>query len=241
MSIRGSIGKRIVKAIGTRTVNDYLEDLMSSGEVQVALDVGCGITSLLTKFRPRVKTVGLDAYTVDAASDIGAHDAYISADLADLVVENIQQKLFQHFGRLEVDLVTMFGLIEHLPKSLGYAILEKAERLTSKYVLADTPNGFVPQGPEFGNPYQRHLSGWYPKDFEGLGYVVRGSCGTRYLRGYMGEPRIKLPGVQLLDSVVLSRVLMTERFPGHAFNICAIKDVRGVRARYKSYDDPARY
>ena len=60
----------------------------------------------------------------------------------------------------------------------------------------------MPQGPEFGNEFQRHHSGWFIHEFEGRGYTVHGTTGTRYLRGYMAEPRWNFPGCLLLDEAL---------------------------------------
>lgn len=240
MARTSHLAARLDRRLGTPTTDDHLEALLGDADVSLALDIGCGITSLLSRFRPRVKTVGLDAFTIGAASELGAHDHYISADITDIPVAKVQEELLRTFGRSKADLVTLFGVIEHFPKSVGFAMLDKIEQLSERYILIDTPNGFVPQGPEYGNPYQRHLSGWFSHDFEGHGYHVRGALGTRYLRGYMGEPRVKVPGLRLFDNIVMARLLMTQRFPQHAFSLCAVKDLRGVPARYQSYDDPRR-
>ncbi len=235
-----NLANRMGKRFGTATTEDYLRNVVQQPGVELALDIGCGVTSLLTSSRPRLKTAGLDVFTIDAASRGNAHDYYISADITDIPVERVTQELQDRFGRPRADIVTLFGVIEHLPRRTGLEMLEKIERLSDRFVFIDTPNGFVPQGPEYGNPYQRHLSGWFPHDFEGFGYRVYGSLGTKYMRGYMGEPRIRFPGARLFDNVVLARLMMTHRFPQHAFNITAIKDLRGVPARYYSYADPTR-
>ena len=240
MNPKTNLALRLGERFGTQTTEDFLSQVVNDPGVTLALDIGCGVTSLLTRFRPRLQTVGLDVFTIDAATKLDAHDHYISADITDIPVERVQEQLLAAFGRPKVDLVTLFGVIEHFPKRIGMEMLEKIEQLSERYVFIDTPNGFVPQGPEYGNPYQRHLSGWYPHDFEGYGYRVHGSLGTKYLRGYMGEPRIRFPGARLFDNVVLARLLMTRRFAQHAFSITAIKDLRGVPARYASYDDPRR-
>ena len=231
---------RLSERLGTRTTVDYLRDIVEQPGIELALDIGCGVTSLLTRFRPRMKTTGIDIFTIDAASRGSAHDHYISADITDIRVERVMDEMQARFGRPRADVVTLFGVIEHFPRRTGLEMIEKIERLSERFVVIETPNGFLPQGPEFGNPYQRHLSGWFPHDFEGFGYRVHGSLGTKYLRGYMGEPRVRFPGVRLFDNVVLARLLMTHRFPQHAFSITAIKDLRGVPARYSSYDDSSR-
>jgi hypothetical protein len=241
MNLRGKLGAFLSRNLGTQTVFDLTSKLISeNSDIQIALDIGSGESSHLSKFRPHIKTIGLDAHTIEIAKKNNQHDYYIMADIIEMSVEHIQDKLYKIAGVDKVDLVTMYGVIEHFPKYDAWEILKKVEMVSKRFVLLETPNGFVPQGPEYGNPYQRHLSGWFPHDFSGLGYTVYGSYGTRYMRGYMGEPRIKFPGARLLDDIVLTRVLFCKKFPQHAFNITAIKDLKGVQAKYQSYDDPNR-
>lgn len=239
-TVRGRIGSWMAENLGLPSAADYTEKLINSGECKVAVDIGCGVSSLLTRFRPGVKTIGIDAHTVEVARARGVHDYYVVADVIKMSAEEILDRVNEVAGTRQIDLVTFYGVIEHLPKHEGWKLLEKCEQLTSRYILLETPTGFVAQGPEFGNEYQRHLSGWYPDELRGLGYKVYGTTGTRYLRGYMGEPRIGFPGARIFDSLVLSRVLFSKRFPQHAFNFVAIKDRRGVPARYKSHEDPDR-
>ena len=152
-------------------------------------------------------------------------DSYIQADI---LSDNLDATF---------DLVTLYGLIEHLPKAKGFELLDRVERLSAKFILLETPHGFVPQGPEFGNDYQRHRSGWFIHEFEGHGYTVHGTTGTRYLRGYMAGPVYGFPGCLLLDEA-LTLLLRINRKPKHAFNLLAVKDVRGVPARHKREAQP---
>jgi len=239
-SLRGRIGLWLSANLGLPSVDDYTRRIIEKGDCEVAVDIGCGVSSPLTKFRPRIRTIGLDAHTVDVARKNGVHDEYVVADIARMSADEILTRVGEVAGTRKIDLITLYGVIEHLPKWEGWKLLEKCELLTSKYILLETPNGFVEQGPEFGNQYQRHLSGWFPSDFIGLGYEVHGTSGTRYVRGYMGEPRLRLPGLAAFDMLVLSRLLLSNRLPQHAFNIVAVKDLRGVPARYASHDDPTR-
>ena len=95
----------------------------------------------------------------------------------------------------------------------------------------------MPQGPEFGNEFQRHHSGWFIQEFEGRGYTVHGTTGTRHLRGYMAGPKYNFPGCLLCDEL-LTLLLRINRKPKHAFNLVAIKDVRGIPARYGKEAQP---
>jgi SAM-dependent methyltransferase len=207
---------------------EHTARLVATGEVRRAVDIGCGSSSHLRPFRPPLVTVGVDAFAeaVEASRAAGVHDHYRVIDLLKEDVENV----LEPFGGEKCDLVTLYGVIEHFPKSEGLALLERCERLTSKYILAETPNGFVEQGPEFGNEHQRHLSGWFVHDFEGLGYSVYGTTGTKYLRGYNADLKFAIRGTMTLD-VLLSAALGVQKHPQHAFNLLAVKDVRGVPAR----------
>ena len=213
---------------GIPTAQSYTRNVLAGAECSLTLDVGCGGNSHLSQFRPRITTVGLDVFpeAIERARANGSHDRYLVAD----TLTESAERLLSNFDGRKFDLVTLYDVIEHLPKKHGFHLLEKCEQLSSKYVLLQTPNGFLEQGPEFGNEHQRHLSGWFPQDFAGLGYKVYGSCGTKYLRGYAAGPRYDFPGWMICD-ILLAALLRIGSHPRHAFNLVAIKDVRGVPAR----------
>ncbi len=206
---------------------DYLQQMIERGDCQTALDIGCGNASKLSPFRPGIRTVGLDAFegALAEARARGQHDDYVLADILKVSPETI----LEPFGGRRFDLITLIDVIEHLPKRQGFELLEKCERLTCKYILVQTPNGFLEQGPEFGNEFQRHLSGWFAHDFEGMAYTVHGS-GIKALRGYSAKPRYNFPGALKCDAL-LSRLLRVDKNYHRAFGLIAIKDVRGVPAR----------
>ena len=213
-------------------VADYTRGLIEGGDCKVAVDIGCGSRSHLSAFRPKIVTIGIDAHpaAIDNAKKNQLHDHYI---IADIVKTGVDEIIKQAEGVGGIDLVCLYEVIEHLPKSAGFEILERCERLTRKMVIVETPNGFVEQGPEFGNEFQRHLSGWFIHDFEGRGYKVFGTTGTRYLRGYAAGAKYDFPGCILLDEF-LTLFLRINGNPKHAYNLVAIKDVRGVPARLNS-------
>lgn len=219
------------KVIGSPTADHYIERLLRPGDCHIALDIGCGSNSQLSKFRPRLKTAGIDAFdkAIEMARAKNLHDYYLVADIMALE----PQEILHRFGVKQFDLVTLFDVIEHFPKRQGFELLERCEQLTSKYVMVQTPNGFLEQGPEFNNPYQRHLSGWFQHDFEGLAYTVYGTTGTRLFHGYSGNLRFNFPGALACDAL-LARLLQSHKHPRCAFNLLAIKDIRGVPARLPS-------
>jgi len=209
-------------------IEDHVAGLVRRGDCRSALDIGCGSSSVLTRFRPGLRTVGLDAFegALAEARRRAQHDEYVLAD----VLSTSPETILERAGGQPFDLVTLFDVIEHFPKRQGYELLERCERLTSKYILVVTPSGFLEQGPEYGNPFQRHLSGWFAHDFEGLAYTVHGALGTKVFRGYAGMMRYTFPGAATCD-VALAWLLRIERKPHQAFSLVAIKDVRGVPAR----------
>jgi hypothetical protein len=218
------------KFLRLATSADFARDILNDPECKVAADIGCGSSSPLSEFRSTLTTIGIDAdaHAIEQAKAGDVHSLYLQMDV---LKEDLDKILSATGGSgRKFDLVTLFGVIEHFPKRLGYELLEKCEQLTSKYILLETPNGFVEQGPEFGNELQRHLSGWFPHDFEGMGYKVFGATGTKYLRGYAAGPKYDFKGAGLCD-LLLANLLRISKNPKHAFNLIAIKDVRGVPAR----------
>lgn len=211
----------------------YIFRLAADPECRTALDIGCGERSFISRFRPRIKTIGLDAFegAIERSREMNLHDSYILANVIDTPLD----RLLEMNGGERFDIVVLSDVIEHLPKAMGLVLLEKCEALTAKYIILQTPNGFVEQGPEFGNIYQRHLSGWFPHDFAGLGYTVAGCYGTKFFHGYGGQFKWRFPGVVLAD-FLLGILFRLEQRPKRSFNLAAWKDVRGVPSRLATAD-----
>jgi SAM-dependent methyltransferase len=222
------LGQFVDRILSLEGAGALTKRLVVAHECRSALDVGCGAQSHLSALRPAIKTIGVDSSLefLDLAKRSNVHDQYICADILKQDVGSLLPAEYEG----KVDVVSLYGVIEHLPKANGYELLAACERLARKLVVIETPNGFVEQGPEFGNEHMRHLSGWFAHDFEGLGYKVIGTTGTRYLRGYGAGLKYPIKGLGSLD-VLLSRVLRSNKHPRHAFNIFAYKDLRGVPAR----------
>jgi SAM-dependent methyltransferase len=225
-------GNLVRLVFGLPEAGDHVITLSNEADCLSCLDVGCGRYSHFSALRPKMLTVGLDAHppAIELSRAKNLHDHYLLAD----IMTASKETLLSPVGGRPYDVVGLFGLIEHLPKRQGFELLERCEAITGKYVILETPNGFVPQGPEFGNSFQRHLSGWFIDDFKGLGYTVNGSTGTRYLRGYASGPRFNFRGCTSLD-LILAWLLRSHRRPKHAYNLIAIKDVRGVPARLTTH------
>lgn len=220
--------KQIVDSLRLPGSASLIASLVAKGDCQTALDIGCGQFSVLTAHRPKIRTFGLDASpeALEVSRHAKAHDVYLLADILRTPLE----KIMENNGGTRFDMVTMFDVVEHVPKRLGFELLEQCEKLTGKYIVVGTPNGFLEQGPEFGNEYQRHLSGWFSHDFQGLGYTVYGVGGMKAFHGYAGTYRWPLPGIKWMD-LGLSRLLHIWSNRRLAFGLLAVKDVRGVPAR----------
>ena len=159
-------------------------------------------------------TVGVDAVTPDLDPTAPRHAEYRRHDVREL------PELFQPGS---FDCVVALDVIEHLPREDGERLIEAMEAVAAKRVLIFTPNGFVPQSPEPGNPFQEHLSGWSPEDFLARGYQVVGVSGWRPLRGPYGAIRWHPRPVWRRVSG-LTESLVTPR-PRHAFHLACKKDL----------------
>jgi hypothetical protein len=83
------------------------------------------------------------------------------------------------FGPKSFDIVIAGELIEHMTRANGKKLFSALEAVARKFVLFTTPCCFLIQDPENApndewskNPYQRHISGWYPEDFLSRDYQV---------------------------------------------------------------------
>lgn len=78
-----------------------------------------------------------------------------------------------------VDTIVALDVIEHMEKADGLRFIEQAKR-KAKQVIVFTPLGFLPQDSEgptdawglHGQEWQKHRSGWLPKEFDGWVSVV---------------------------------------------------------------------
>lgn len=222
------VGARVERMLRMSVVDTYARRCADQCEAGgLLVDIGCGTRSQARRLWPHLRLIGVDSDpdVIATAEAAGTHDEFLVADGA-----GTQDLIRDIVGGRDVQCVCMFHVIEHLPKREGFELLDFAEELSDRFVFLETPNRFLPQGPEYGSEAQRHLSGWFWQDFVGRGYEVRGTGGTRWLRGYAGEPRLSFKGVYSVDAV-LSRLLWIERNLNQAFNLTAWKDVRGVPAR----------
>jgi len=180
-----------------------IEKLIKDCGVKSVLDLGCGRSSPLLRFKGRVRIVG-----IDVIGRVDGYDEYVKGDVL---------KAREFFGEKSFDMVCALDLIEHLEKEDGYKLIETMERIARKVIVVMTPNGFVPQQ---GGYYDRHRSGWVKEEFKSLGFEVYGLRGLKFLRKERCEPRS--PKVITLPVLKVSEVLL-KRFPGLSYHLFCVK------------------
>jgi hypothetical protein len=115
-------------------------------------------------------------------------------------------------------------IIEHLEKSDGFALLDKAENWARKKVIITTPNGYVKQEGYDNNPLQMHKSGWSVEDFKNRGYVVRGIAGLKFLKSGHAELKYKPYFFWRPVSDISQKIVYF--FPKIAFQLFAVKTIK---------------
>jgi hypothetical protein len=91
------------------------------------------------------------------------HDAsrYVYDDIIERPIEDVVELLPTY------DLIFCGDMIEHLPKDLGVAVLNKLKEL-SRVLVVVAPLGMDwVQGEAFGNPFEEHKAVWTARDFDG--------------------------------------------------------------------------
>jgi hypothetical protein len=83
------------------------------------------------------------------------------------------------FGAKSFDAVQCAEMIEHCERADGERLFAVLEALARRFVVLTTPCCWLEQDPAKNpdaewarNPYQKHLSAWYPEDFTSRGYRI---------------------------------------------------------------------
>ncbi|WP_286818478.1 class I SAM-dependent methyltransferase [Desulfobacter sp. UBA2225] len=185
------------------------------GSCQTLLDIGCGNGGHIRGCSPYLKkAVGVDAFpeVVTKARESGFYTETILAGV---------DQLTELFEEHSFECVLAFDLIEHLEKAEGLALITVMEKLSSKKVVIFTPNGFLPQGPIQGNPYQVHQSGWSASEMKSLGYTVYGVHGFKDILGEESLPKWRPYRFWKLVTVLFQPLFL--KMPNMAFQIFCVK------------------
>jgi ubiquinone/menaquinone biosynthesis C-methylase UbiE len=182
------------------------------------LDVGCGKDSPIQECGvPRSVGVDLfDAY-LEESKRKRIHTEYVKSDIRTV-----------EFPPGSFDCVMCLEVLEHLTKEEGLALLARMEKWARKKVILTTPNTFVWQDEVDDNPLQAHQSGWTAREFQQLGFKVRGLKGWRVLRGYLGACKYRPMFFWAKLSHISQKIVYF--VPSLAFQLFIVKDVSGKPA-----------
>ena len=142
-------------------------------DCKTVLDLGCGPSSPLQYAKNVKYSVGVEAF----------EPYLLESKKRKIHTKYIQKKIEEvDFPAKSFDEVIMIEVIEHLPKKIGFEMLEKAKRWAKKKVIISTPNGFLLQLERDDNLLQKHLSGWGVDEMRKLGFRCNGLSGFKSLR-----------------------------------------------------------
>lgn len=188
----------------------------SIGDAASVLDVGCGYNSILGKIKGKFSSTGIDIFRecIEESKKAKIHNRYLLGDI---------RKLNTYFKKKSYDVVIAIDVIEHVNKKEALFMIKSMEQIARKRVIIMTPNGFYPQNTLFGNPHQKHKSGWYVKDLKMLGYKIYGLRGLKYIRGIHAMIQYK-PWFFWGIVAFISEPLLYF-FPKYAYHLYAVKEV----------------
>lgn len=197
-----------------------LREVVLGSGCESLLDIGCGEKSPIHLFTSAIpRTVGVDAHgpSLEASRDAGVHGEYVQLDITE-IGGRFQSRSF--------DCVVALDVIEHLSREEGLRLLDAMETIAGKRVVVFTPNGFLFQPPEPGNPHQEHVSGWTAAEMRDRGYDVIGIAGWKPLRGPYVKPRWRPHAVW--ERLALLTEHAFESRPDSAFQILCVRTRSGT-------------
>jgi SAM-dependent methyltransferase len=190
----------------------YLQQLVLQLGLTNGLDIGCGGGSLLSSLRgSNFTSTGIDVSqaSIDESRSKNVHDEYLLGDFRTMRFEK------------KYDVVVMSHVIEHFNRDEGADVLKRIEELALRLIYIETPYGYFEQQEYDNNYFQRHLSGWFPHDFEGRAYTVFGA-GNGLMRSTTGR-RLFQSKIGNLINKCTQRYFF--RHPNHSATISAIKHI----------------
>lgn len=155
----------------TFQLNEIMELVIMSEPLSI-LDVGCGAGKYGVLCHERLNLWYTDNYKnrkviIDAIEAFSAYltpiHNYIYNQIfiapADIAIDLTDKKY---------DLILLIDVLEHFEKEKGREFLRKLLQ-KGKNVIISTPKAPGEQGEEFGNSFERHLSGWTPEEIKEFG------------------------------------------------------------------------
>lgn len=204
---------RLANALKPKGLVEYLRDHLRS--MTSVVDLGCGADSPLKDVDGELYKVGVELFepALEESKSKGIHDEYVLSDVLQLK-EKFDENVF--------DAAIAIDLLEHLTPEEGRKLISEMEYLARKKIVLFTPNGFVPQEPYNGNPFQTHKSGWSVAELRSLGFEVVGINGWRPLRGERAQ-FVGPSHMTRLMSYISQRFVSNN--PNHAFQLFCYKEL----------------
>lgn len=143
---------------------------------QTILDVGAGYGKwgvLCTEYlkywcgiEPEID--GVEVFKGYTSPAYGAYRSVLNVDVMSLL------KSFRNY-----DLVLAVDVIEHLTRQDGIKMLSSVDN----HYIVSTPNYWLPQGADFGNKHERHVSQWSREDFANS-ILINDKVGRQHVVGW---------------------------------------------------------
>jgi SAM-dependent methyltransferase len=179
-------------------------------------DVGCGAGNHLDNlnFKPKGAWIGIDSHqgSLEIAAGKGVYSNLVCADILTFL---------HNCPDSSVDTVLASCVIEHMPKEVGFRLIDEMKRVCRVSAIVFTPNGYVPQPPGKDNPANEHISGWSTNDFIANQFEIdSGLYGFKKLRTSFGLPSIK--PIIVGDLIAKSTSRLAFLFPKSAYQVVAV-------------------
>jgi len=184
---------------------------------KTVLDVGCGSWSPLANVKKTFYSVGIDIHkpSIEEIKKQKIHDEYKVGDVL---------KLNKIFKPKSFDAVVALDVVEHFEKKESMELIKQMESIAKNKVIILTPFGFVKQHPVDDNLFQEHKSGWSIKEFDTMGYRLRGIRGFRFIRGEYAT--IKYKPWFLWGIISTLSQFLVYNFPQLAYQLLAAKEMK---------------
>ncbi len=151
----------------SQLLNAHVLGLLPEDLRDVVLDVGCGFGEWGFLIRTRKAgfpfLIGVDIWRphLMRLCRLNIYAALVHVKIP-----------FLPFKEKSVDVSLACEILEHIPKSAGYQLLGELERVSRRLIIVTSPLGW-PQEEIYGNPYERHISEWSPRELVQFGYNVK--------------------------------------------------------------------
>jgi len=180
------------------------------------LELGCGSDSPLLKIGLGYKTHAIDIWEPYVTKHNEAGN-YKTCTVANILTMSYPEKSY--------DAIVMCDVLEHMERKEVYytKLFRKFENCARKKVILLVPNGFMENDEVDGDPYQRHVSAWWPDDYKREGYKVKGTTGLHCLYGKAGI--VKRRPFVLMSYIGQLSQLLIYHFPNLAWHSYAVKEL----------------